>query len=104
MSNAPTGEYKLSADLKRQYATVDDQRLWDEMSELDDIPVTHITAYGKKWIFEPYSLTLQCAYCINLQHLKSIRDDTGLVTFLRMIKDDESHTPNCPQHEENFGK
>ena len=64
---------------------------------MDDIKVIYITAYGKKWIFEPYSLILQCAYCIHLQPLRPIRDEAGLVTHLRMVVEDESHSSTCPQ-------
>lgn len=64
---------------------------------MDDIPVNYITAYGKKWLFEPYAMTLQCAYCIHVQSLNPVRDDTGLVTSLTMDISQESHRDDCPQ-------
>lgn len=64
---------------------------------MNNIIVPHTIAYGKKWIFEPYGLTLQCAYCIFVQSLIPVRDDTGLVIELKMDKDNESHRDDCPQ-------
>lgn len=60
-----------------------------------DIPIDYIEANGKKWIFVQSSLSLQCAYCIYMQPLTPVRDDTGLVVSLKVV--DEAHNPDCPQ-------
>lgn len=64
---------------------------------MDDIPVPLVTYFDKKWIFEPYGLTLQCAYCLHVQSLIPVRDHTGLVTFLKMDVRQESHSDKCAQ-------
>jgi hypothetical protein len=67
-----------------------------------DIPVNYVTAYGKKWLFEPYSMILQCAYCIYTQSMHPVRDDTGLVIALKMDTTMERHGEDCPQKTEGL--
>jgi hypothetical protein len=63
------------------------------------IPVKHKIIGGKKWLYDPISLNLQCAYCCFNQYLPILRED-GLIVGLTL--EEESHAPECPQHEANY--
>lgn len=63
---------------------------------MTDIPVAYTLIDGKKWIFIQGSMVIQCAYCIHVQALTPIRDDTGLVIALKMYEH-EDHGVDCPQ-------
>lgn len=67
-----------------------------------EVPLDYIEANGKKWIFIQSSLSLQCAYCLSMQLLNPIRNDTGLVVKLKVM--DEAHNNSCPQDKEQVGK
>lgn len=62
---------------------------------LKHIPLEYAEIDGKKWFVIGVGEKIQCAYCLYMQDLRIVRDDTGLVTHQEVTR--ESHNLTCPQ-------
>lgn len=65
----------------------------------DSFPVAHMQFRGKRWIYDPHRFNIQCAYCVNLQQTRIIREvpDDRLSLVIGLQLENESHKEDCPQ-------
>jgi hypothetical protein len=67
--------------------------------EPDEMILLPYSVYkGKKWFWDIHRFSAQCAYCLFIQSMKSVRESDepcSLVIGLLIIE--ESHSDLCPQ-------